>query len=485
MTAAVVALAGVRIARSHVVRSVGGRGRAVALVAGVVGVIIALAALAFGFYAGVLPTAFDPLPPSAPDSVRAAQRVLVATFPVSGAVIAALLLVVVPSGTELRLTAQLAGAARWQIALGEFAPMAAALAASCVVASAGSVLFAASRSPRPIAVAIGLFALALAVTFAAASVALIVGGVAHRLGWPDAAARLVGMCAALALLASLLVDLVANSLGGGTPALVTMTGWLWHGRVLPDDLLSAGSTALVAVAVIVAALGASALSGSTSPLVVPPRLVPGPRAGRLPRPLAAVLRETVLALRNTTGQLAAAVSLLLSTALVILGRLTPAPPEVVLAGLAIVCASGAELAYGRTMRWVWLLRSAGVPIHRRVLAQVAAMFVLGLPPFVVGACVLGGSPDVLIGRAATGTVTLAMLVAVGYLAGVVVPFDGVAATGMLITATVAIALDGIVLWLTAGVLVVGSVASLGVEMLVTVLAVAGATLLVRLRESTE
>lgn len=367
----------------------------------------------------------------------------------TSAAFALLIAVIAPPYSMVSLAARIAGGSRRCIALGEAVPAVLTVALVTAVTTTAPAVALASTARQPVLVGTAVFALSIGCSFAvlavrATAIALLL---AARAG--DLAARAIGSLVAMLAIGALLADLLSATLVQRTSAAAVVMSWLWRGRALPASWLDLLATASACAALVALCVGMTVLTGSVRPLAAARRLVPLRPAGRPGSFGHAVLREVMLQARHpvTVVSTATLVALIAGTAVAARTGVLPAEPAAVLC--AVLCAAGAETARGRTRPWSWIARLGPVAPTRavsRALAQLVAVALAQGGLFVAALVAAVGVDELGEGVARTAPVFLVLL-ALAYLAGVMLPYSDHAPLGAAATAVLVVCFE--VGWLFA------------------------------------
>jgi hypothetical protein len=383
--------------------------------------------------------------------------VFVASAVTTSAAFALLLVMVIPPHSRIALAAVVAGAPRSAVAVGEFVPTAVAVLVVTALVGAAPILAVAASQPAPAATALALVFASAAFAFLVLAVRGAVIAALQSARVADVPARAVGSLVSVTGFGLLLADLLAAATAGRPSVAVQAFALLWRGRSIPDSWLDVVGGAAACLVALASAVGATALGGGAQPLTVGARLIPL-RTDHGGGFWSAALREAMLHLRHpvTTISLATLLVLIAATAVGVRAGVLPAPAAAVLC--ALLCASGAETAPGRTRAWGWVRTVAAESVATRVLAQLCGVAVVqGL--VLVVALVAVVPADQLASVVPPALPLFAVLMVLAYLAGAVLPYSEHAPVGAAATTGLVLAAELGWLFADGGVGLLGEPAS--------------------------
>jgi hypothetical protein len=472
------------VLRRHVVRSVGGHGPAT--VAGSLALVmtVAMNILLFRFYDAHFGAAFDPDVAALP-RLRQARSALVFAQLMTAPVIALGLVMLTPAVPRTRPAARIAGASRAAVAVGESVPLLGAVTLVVAAAGVGPTWFFASHQHHQVATFITMTTTAAALGLAAVALStFIVAGVRAANG-SVVLARLTSVMLAFSVFGAALGDLLNATTHGRSSLVGSVVLHLWDADVDRLDASTAVRATLLAVVAVTAVLIGKLLDRDGGAFPHHPKLFGLRSIGSPGRLINGVARETLLLLRHPVGQTTTAAATVLAVLLLLGTRSGMVPPPIAISISAMLFSANAETAFGRSAPTSWVRRLSGTRPMRIVLEQYLGVLAPGavLALATSTAVALAGP-----GTAASVTVTVAsamtlfaMLSAIAYLAGVLLPYDDAAPTAAVATSLVALALEAAVLWLSSSIADPGAALMSAVHLVIGVLVLSIARIVVGLR----
>ncbi|MCS5505159.1 hypothetical protein [Curtobacterium flaccumfaciens] len=428
----------VLVLRRHLVQSVGGR-----LAAWLLASLLGIAVVSYNFFAYEFLTRF--LPADLPTSSLISGDVLVDAFTAAQVTtaggIAVLVLIVAPGHSELRTAAQVLSARRFHARVGESLPFTLLVVLASLLLAIGPAAYLTSlvgKGPLSFAILLGVnAATAVAVVLVGELVRLLCTGA--RLA--AATSQLGVVLAAVTLVALAVYDSTASARENRTPSTATWVDAVTGGHGVDGSAAATAFAGLSAAVLTVSVLG-TRFAQPTEPISQPHRLVTLRHA--LPTHVGWLGRETAMALRQPLAQISGTVSLaaIVLLGIAVRGGALPLATAVVAAG--VVAAAPLELAWARVARWAWMYRSTGISATHIVATQLGAGALPALLLSAVFYTAVGAPPTAaaLVHHLAV----LAAAAAIAYLAGVLVPADSTVPAAVVVTSTVAVTAESVLIW---------------------------------------
>lgn len=433
-----VAMTTALVLRRHLVQSVGGCVAASSLV-GLVAVVTAV----YNVFAYQFLTRF--LPPDLPESSLISGVVLIdaltAAQLTSAGGIAVLVLVLAPAQSELRIAAQVLSARRMPSRIGESLPFVILMLLGSSVLTVGPSLYLTAvidAGPLSLVILLGVnVGTAVAIALVAESVRLVVA----RARLSDTMAQLASVLAAVAMVAVAVYDTTAAARQDRPPATAVWVDLLTALRGV-DGSVTAAAAVLVAVGALIAGVLAVRLAQPAEPLSHPHALLSLRRV--LPAGVGWLGRELLMAARQPLAQISTVVS---AVGIVLIGLATRSgvlPLEVAAVGAGMLAAAPLELAWARIAPWVWMYRKdrAGAPGIVAVQLVTGTLSALLLSTLLYIAARVVPSATVLLHH----TTIVVAAAAIAYLAGVLVPASGTVPAAVVVTSTLALGTESVLIW---------------------------------------
>jgi hypothetical protein len=418
-------------------------------------------------------------------TLRQARAALVFAQLMIAPVIALGLVVLTPAVPKTRPAARIAGASRAAVAVGEAAPLLVAVTIVVAVGGTGPAWFFAEHQEHQVAGFITLTATAVGFGLAAvALVTFVVTGVRVANG-SVVLARLTSILVAFSAVGAVLGDLLSATASARSSWIGSVALHLWGADPDSLDASTAVRGTLLAALTIGAVLVGKVLEPDSGAFPHHARLFSLRSLGAPSRLVNGVARETVLLLRHPVGQTTTAAATVLAVLLVLGARNGMVPSGVAISLSAMLFSANAETAYGRSAPTSWVRRLAGLGPTRIVLEQYLGVVVAGALLVLISSTVIADhastTPAMMLVTVTSGIALFAMLSAIAYLAGVLLPYDEAAPTAVIATSLVTLTLEAAVLWLTSMIADPGAVLASAVHLVVGALVLIVAQRVVRQR----
>jgi hypothetical protein len=474
-----IARASTRVLIAHLTAILGSR-RAVAL-AGLasIAVLIGLNALVYSFseanLGGILHSG---TPHSA--AVASARLVLAQSPGLVAASVGLVLLMFLPAESNVSLSARIAGASRSSLAVGEFLPMLVAIAVVSSGTAVGSVLFVAQGTSSPVVTFVGLEGMVLVDVLAVLAVNQVLTGLCRVCGFPESVARIAGLLASAALIATVLANLLESVINTRESWMTALNRAMW-GTDLPSDLRGDAVTGVIALTLLGVVFVTVSVAPVTQSLISAGRLFSLPLVGHPGRFVNFAVREFVVAVRHPVSQLGIVGAVVLASLLVIGSRAGLVPLALLVPSLAALFSTGVESAFGRSRPWMWVGRLGRMSPSRRALAQILGSAAPGTVLLIIALVIAAPQESLSTLVIPHALVQLGVFSTVAYLSGVVIPYDRSAPLGMLLTSAVALLIDGVLFWVSSTVLPGEGLGSLAFQIALTSVMVAASIAVVGAR----
>jgi hypothetical protein len=472
------------VLRRHVVRSVGGHGPAVVIGSLALVMTLAMNFLLFQFYDTHFSAAFDPDLAPLP-RLRQARSALVFAQLMTAPVIALGLVMLTPAVPRTRPAARIAGASRGAVVVGESAPLLGAVALVVAVSGIGPTWFFAGHQHHQVATFITMTTTAVALGLAAVALSTFVIAGVRAANGSVVLARLTSVLLAFSVFGAALGELLNATAHGRASLVGSVVLHLWDADVDGLNASTAVRGTVLAVLAVTAVMIGKLLERDGGAFPHHPKLFALRSIGAPSRLVNGVARETLLLLRHPVGQTTTAAATVLAVLLLLGTRSGMIPPPVAISISAMLFSANAETAFGRSAPTSWVRRLAGTRPMRIVLEQYLGVLAPGAVLVLASSTAIAlGGPGTVASvpiTVASAMTLFAMLSAIAYLAGVLLPYDEAAPTAAVATSLVTLALEAAVLWLSSLVADPGAVLTSAVHVVIGLLVLSIARLVVHQR----